>query len=252
MGKTSFSLGGFLAGLLFPPRCLCCGELCGPSGLCDTCAEGLHRVGEDPCRFCGRDRERCRCRCGEELLFEQAVGAFYYEQTGRTLLHRFKFRGDTACYDQVLASYFLERTAAAFGKIPIDWVIPVPMYEKETERFDQTLYLARSLSRAMGIPYRTDLLKKIRKTPPQHRQKKETRKENVQGAFLACKKQALQGVCILLVDDVATTFSTLNTCAAALKEAGADRILCASLMTAAENKTDREDNHGRNDDRYRY
>ncbi len=252
MGKTGFSLGKFLAGLLFPPQCLCCGELCGSSGLCEDCAQKLHRVGTDPCRFCGRDRERCRCGGGKDFRFEGAVGAFYYEETGRTLLQRFKFRGDTACYDQVLAPYFLERTAAAFEKIPIDWIVPVPMYEKETDRFDQTLYLARSLSKAMGIPCRTDLLTKIRKTPPQHLQKKENRRENVQGAFAACKKKALQGVCILLVDDVATTFSTLNACAAVLKEAGAGRIFCASLMTAAENKTNREDYHGRNDDRYRH
>lgn len=251
MGKSGFSLGRFLAGILFPPRCLCCGELCGPSPLCEGCAKKLHAVGEGPCRFCGRDREHCRCHYGENLLFEQAVSAFYYEGTGRTLLHRFKFRGDTACYDQALSAYFLERTTAAFRKIPFDWIVPVPMYEKAADRFDQTLYLARSLSKVMGIPCRTDILKKVRRTPPQHRQKAEKRIENVKGAFFACKKKALQGVCILLVDDVATTFSTLNECTAVLKEAGADRILCVSLMTTAENNTNREEHYERNDDRYR-
>lgn len=251
MGKKGFSPIQFLIGLLFPHRCLCCGELCGSSLLCERCAAQLYAVGQDSCRFCGRDRNRCRCQYGKNLLFEQAVSAYYYEGTGRTLLQRFKFYGDTACYDQVLAPHFLKRVAAAFRDIPFDWVIPVPMYEKEKDRFDQTLYLAKSLSKAMGIPCRTDLLKKVRKTPPQHRQRAEKRGENVKDAFLSCKKNELQGVCILLVDDVATTFSALNECAATLKEAGADRILCVSLMTTAGKNKNREEYHGRNDDRYR-
>ncbi|MDD3193322.1 MAG: double zinc ribbon domain-containing protein [Oscillospiraceae bacterium] len=243
MGKSHFSFGKFLAGLLFPPRCLCCGAVTGSSPLCANCSAKLHPVGRDPCRFCGRERDRCRCDYGKGLLFEQAVSAYYYEQTGRALLQRFKFRGDIACYDQVLAPLFLEKTAGAFHQVSFDWIVPVPMYEKQRGRFDQTGYLARSLSRHMGIPCRTDLLKKLRKTPPQHLQKARDRGENVKGAFTACKKSELQGVCILLVDDVATTFSTLNECAAALKGAGADRVLCASLMTTAGKIKNQGDQH---------
>ncbi len=233
MKEKRFSLGGFLADLLFPPRCLLCGKLSKEGFLCEKCAAGLHEVGKDPCRFCGRDADRCRCDYGKAFLFEQSVSAYYYEETGRLLLHKFKFRSDRACYDRILAPRFLERVRGAFEGVPFDYIVPVPMYEKEKKRFDQTLYLAQSLSRKMGVACRTDLLRKIRKTPPQHLQKGKDRGENVKDAFLACKKKDLQGVCILLVDDVATTFSTLNACTAALQAAGADRILCACLMTTA-------------------
>lgn len=233
MRENHFSLGSFLMNLVFPPRCQNCGKLSGTGLLCEACAAGLHKVGENPCRFCGRDADRCRCDYGRNLLFEQNVSAYYYEQTGRALLQKFKFQGDKACYDNILAPGFLKRVSGAFSGIPFDYIVPVPMYEREKDRFDQTLYLARSLSRKMGIPCRTDWLRKVQKTPPQHLQKAKDRGENVKGAFLACKKNDLQGVCILLVDDVATTFSTLNACTAALKAAGADRVLCACLMTTA-------------------
>ena len=233
MGEKRFSGVSFLMNLVFPPRCRCCQQLSGSKLLCEACATGLHEVGGNPCRFCGRDADRCRCDYGKNLLFERAVSAYYYEGTGRTLLQNFKFKGDRACYDQILSRRFLERTASAFSGVPFDYIVPVPMYEREKDRFDQTLYLARSLSRKMGIPCRTDLLRKVQKTPPQHLQKAKDRGENVKGACLACKKNDLQGVCILLVDDVATTFSTLNACTAALIAAGADRVLCACLMTTA-------------------
>lgn len=233
MRENHFSLGSFLMNLVFPPRCQNCGKLSGTGLLCEACAAGLHMVGENPCRFCGRDADRCRCDYGRNLLFEQNVSAYYYEQTGRALLQKFKFQGDKACYDNILAPGFLKRVSGAFSGIPFDYIVPVPMYEREKGRFDQTLYLARSLSQKMGIACRTDLLRKVQKTPPQHLQKAKDRGENVKEAFLACKKNELQGVCILLVDDVATTFSTLNACTAALKAAGADRILSACLMTTA-------------------
>ena len=88
--------------LLFPPRCKGCGELL-PSAknLCGTCREKLHPVGENTCLFCGRDREYCSCDFGADLLFERAVSAWYYSDTGRALLHRFKFRGDRAVFDML-------------------------------------------------------------------------------------------------------------------------------------------------------
>jgi predicted amidophosphoribosyltransferase len=52
---------------------------------------------------------------------------------------------------------------------------------------------------------------------------------NVRKAFEVVKPQAVKGRTIVLVDDVATTGSTLNECAKALKKARADRVLCLVL-----------------------
>lgn len=131
MGEKRFSGVSFLMNLVFPPRCRCCQQLSGSKLLCEACATGLHEVGGNPCRFCGRDADRCRCDYGKNLLFERAVSAYYYEGTGRTLLQNFKFKGDRACYDQILSRRFLERTASAFSGVPFDYIVPVPMYERE-------------------------------------------------------------------------------------------------------------------------
>ncbi len=51
----------------------------------------------------------------------------------------------------------------------------------------------------------------------------EERIQNVAGAFV-CRDRRLQGKYVILVDDVCTTGSTLDACAAALKEGGIPSI----------------------------
>lgn len=217
--------------LFFPRRCLCCGALTGNHPLCPACREKLLPVSDHCCIFCGRDKEYCRCDYGKALSFERIVSAYYYEETGRALLHQFKFDEKRQCYDAVLKKTFLNRVRSFYATMPIDYVIPVPMYEKERNRFDQALYLARSVAQMLHVPCRTDLLYKTVKILPQHEQPRENRKQNVSGAFSVRNGEKIKGRCILLVDDVATTFSTLNECTRILLQAGCDRVLCASLMT---------------------
>ena len=221
--------------LLFPPRCKGCGELL-PSAknLCGTCREKLHPVGENTCLFCGRDREYCSCDFGADLLFERAVSAWYYSDTGRALLHRFKFRGDRAVFDEILGRRFLRRVKEGTADIPLDGILFVPNHKSDKDRFAQTEYLAKALSKELSVPVLEGALVKVRKTEPQHKQSLSGRRSNVKGAFSADSND-LRGKSVLLVDDVATTFSTLNECTAALIAAGADRIICATLLTTAAN-----------------
>ena len=76
MKEKRFSGVSFWMNLVFPPRCRCCQQLSGSKLLCEACATGLHEVGGNPCRFCGRDADRCRCDYGKNLLFERAVSAY--------------------------------------------------------------------------------------------------------------------------------------------------------------------------------
>jgi predicted amidophosphoribosyltransferase len=72
-------------------------------------------------------------------------------------------------------------------------------------------------------------LRRTRFTKPQTELSSEERKKNVRKAFEVVKPKAVKGKTIVLVDDVATTGSTLNECAKALKRAGADSVLCLVL-----------------------
>jgi predicted amidophosphoribosyltransferase len=72
-------------------------------------------------------------------------------------------------------------------------------------------------------------LRRMKYTPPQTGLGKKERQGNVRGAFQVKDPKAVKGKTVLLVDDVATTGSTLNECAGALRKAGCERIFCLTL-----------------------
>ncbi len=70
-------------------------------------------------------------------------------------------------------------------------------------------------------------VRRKRPTVPQAGLTSAQRRKNVQGAFLA--RQRLDGLHVLLIDDVLTTGATASACARALKRAGAARVSLATL-----------------------
>jgi ComF family protein len=113
-------------------------------------------------------------------------------------------------------------------------LVPVPLAQaRMRERgFNQSELLAGAVARHLGVPVWTDVLDRVRHTASQTRLTPEDRLRNVSGAFRAAtaSRAKLRGAHVVLVDDVVTTASTLNACAAALYDGGA-RIL--SYMTFA-------------------
>jgi ComF family protein len=107
-------------------------------------------------------------------------------------------------------------------------VVPVPLAPtRYRERgFNQSELLANALARRWSIPVWTTAVTRVRNTPSQTRLTPMDRLRNVAGAFRAEPSGVvkLRGAHVVLVDDVVTTASTLNACAAALYDGGA-RIL---------------------------
>ena len=72
--------------------------------------------------------------------------------------------------------------------------------------------LAREIGKVLNLPVRDDLLVRIRNTRPQvEAQSREEGRNNVAGSFV-CETDT-SGLTALLIDDVATTGSTLSECA---------------------------------------
>jgi ComF family protein len=105
-----------------------------------------------------------------------------------------------------------------------DWILPVPLHDsRHQERgYNQSEIIAREMGARLGWPVRTDVLKRILKTPAQMELAAERREANVRGAFASTG--SLKGYVVLLVDDVATTCATLKSCGRTLKAAGAQEV----------------------------
>jgi ComF family protein len=112
-----------------------------------------------------------------------------------------------------------------------DVLIPVPLGRKRLKErgYNQVALVARPLAYEVGLDYRPAALWKARETPSQVGLTISQRRENVHGAYQADSK-SVKGKSVILMDDVATTGSTISACTEALLSAEAAQV---SIITIA-------------------
>ncbi len=162
--------------------------------------------------------------CGDCLqrppTFDRTLAAFSYHFPIDRLLHAFKYSGNLALIE-ILAKPLAQ--LAAIHPKP-DLLIPMPLHPgRLRERgFNQSLEIAKPISRWLDIPLAADACQRTRDTPPQAGLKWKERRRNVRGAF-ACDLD-LCGEKIAVLDDVMTTGATLNEISRILKGRGASEV----------------------------
>ena len=149
-----------------------------------------------------------------------------YQEPLRSYIHALKYDGNTRLAQPL--GTLLARVYRAFG-ICADGIVPVPLH---SERYRQRGYnhaalLARVCALQSSLPLFENMLIRHRATLSQVGLEHWKRQQNVQGAFSRSPAYAngqLRGRAILLIDDVSTTASTLEACAAPLFAAGAAAV----------------------------
>jgi len=112
----------------------------------------------------------------------------------------------------------------------IDAVIPVPLgVARLKERgYNQATLIAKPLALRIGKPCLIKGLSRVRETRTQVDLSFIQRQENVEGAFKGLE-QYVSGLQLLVLDDVATSSATLNSCARALLDVGSKDVKCLTL-----------------------
>ena len=116
---------------------------------------------------------------------------------------------------------------------PVSILIPVPLGKKRLKQrgYNQVGLVARPLAYEMGWQYAPDALSKTRETPSQVGLTVSQRNDNVRGAYRA-DRTAVKGRSVLIMDDVATTGSTITACTEALLSAGAQDVYVLTIARA--------------------
>ena len=105
-------------------------------------------------------------------------------------------------------------------------LIPIPLNEKRLKwrGFNQSIEIAREVSKSLKLPLVSNCLTRIKNTQPQVELSAEARKENVKDIFVCQDKKEILGKKILLIDDLYTTGATMEEAARVLKESGAKEV----------------------------
>ena len=113
-------------------------------------------------------------------------------------------------------------------------LLPVPLHQlKKAERgYNQSLYIAKGLSKLLKIPLGVRIFQRKRYTQSQTSMNFIERQENIKEAFNIKSDKKIKGKNILLVDDVITTGATISECGKVLLNGGANRIYAASIAIA--------------------
>ncbi len=202
--------------LLYPTRCAFCHKL-------------ARTPEEKVCRDCLRKLPYIPAGQKKKLAgITDCVSPFYYRGDLRASLHRYKFGGVTG-YAEVYAVFLAK--CIDENEITCDSITWAPLSSRRMRQrgYDQAKLIAEALAVRLGVPCER-LLVKVRHTPPQSRTKSaDERKKNVAGVYRADPSARIKGKRILLIDDIVTTGSTLSSCAAVLKQAGAAEIAAATV-----------------------
>lgn len=206
----------WIAGLLFPPKCVLCGRI-------------LEKNETDLCHACRIDSPDCMAYRRKFTFLDGWAAIWYYEGLVRESILRYKFRGVRAyaqCYGRMLAMKITQEYPDGFDALT--W-IPISSQRMRQRGFDQVALLAEAVGKELAIRPQ-ELLKKIRNNPPQSGISGEAeRRANVLGAYRVTDPDAVRGKRILILDDVITTGATVSEAARMLLTAGAQQVYCGAV-----------------------
>lgn len=209
-----------------PSRCAVC-HAWPAHAVCEDCvaqfAQPVHR-----CETCALPLPAGMPRCGACItappLWDAALTAVPYDYPWSGLVVEFKFQQHPA-WARTLATLMRSAPWVEPALEAAHLVLPMPLSAQrlQSRGFNQALELARHLAPSKVS---TQLLLRVRDTPPQSSLPRHERLRSVQGAFAVepLRVGELRGQRVVLVDDVMTSGASLHAASTALRNAGAAHI----------------------------
>jgi ComF family protein len=229
-GKHLAGLAKSFLSLFYPKLCVICGEplIEGEDFFCLYCFLNLPKTHY----HLSRDNLSLD-RFSGKVQVEKATSYLYYNKAGagQKIIAEIKYKGNIYLgewFGQYLAGD-LQKSGFFEG---IDYLIPVPLHPQKYRKrgFNQSEIIAQGIASVTHIPLETRNLYRTKANISQTRKGIYDRWLNTSGIFKLKDNQLFTGKHLLLIDDVLTTGSTLESCIVCLLETSDIKI---SLLTIA-------------------
>lgn len=232
--------------LLFPPRCVGCGDLVESDfGLCSACWKETPFVGGLVCEKCGvplpgsEDAEPVLCdECMRyERPWSKGRTVMLYRENGRKLVLAIK-HGDRHDIVYPAGRWLTLAAKPLVGEgVENTLVVPIPLHRRRLlkRRYNQAALLARSLSKGIGATCCLDLLRRPHEIGSMKGLDHTERFSKMNGAMDVNpnRRSLLAGKTVLLVDDVMTSGATLTAASTAVLGSGASDVRVVTLARVA-------------------
>ncbi len=201
---------------MFPTICGACTHILHPreSFLCTHC---LHNIAQYPVEL---QQPAFESLLYGRVNFEQARCLFYFQKHGASqeVIHNLKYRNQSQ-----LSGFFgdwmgeLLKDSKHFQSV--DAVIPVPLHPKRLRKrgYNQVEGFGRGIAKHLQADYIDHVLLRRSNSKTQVFKNRMARTEMIENSFYISSTQTLKEKHLLLVDDLATTGATLESCYLALK-----------------------------------
>ena len=213
---------------LFPPTCILCNlDSNNTVDLCEVCAMHLEK-NFYCCYQCGETFESLSSSpklCGKCIsnppAYDRTHAPFIYQSGIRDLIQNLKFHNNYK--NSRLLGKLLSDSIQNRIELP-ELIIPVPLHTIRYRQrgFNQSLEIARTVSKKLSIPLDYWSCHRKKYTLQQSALSAKDRRKNIRNAFVVSRPINANHVVIL--DDVMTTGTTVNELAATLKKSGVSRV----------------------------
>jgi len=218
--------------LLFPRICYGCGNhlLRNEKIICTECyvvipRTNYHNLKGNPVEqlFWGR------------CLIESAAAFSFYNKGSRirNLIHNMKYKGIKEIGSELGRIYGLSLKSSGFTN-GIDIIVPIPLHpaKKRSRGFNQSELISEGLAEATGLPVNTTAIGRAVASSTQTKRSRYERWINVEGIFVVNDPDSLKGKHLLLIDDVITTGSTMESCVNEILKTEGVKVSVAALAFA--------------------
>ncbi|HOW60916.1 MAG TPA: phosphoribosyltransferase family protein [Candidatus Moranbacteria bacterium] len=222
--------------ILFPITCISCGKE--DEWICQDCLSNIFIKNEHVCGICEKvitpDGKTCLACKKKSALGALITAVSYKNPTVAQAVHFYKYRFIPDLHIQ-LGNLMIKAIQKTDLPLP-DIIIPIPLHPRRLRwrGFNQSALLAKHISLKLlpGTEILMDekiLIRKKYTFPQMKISSYQQRKENIKGAFSITNPEKIKSKTILLIDDIATTGSTIFECTRILKDSGAKEIYAAVI-----------------------